>query len=41
MLRGVKNTPTIFINGLEISPPFTRESLKGAIEAMIAANKKS
>lgn len=41
MSRGVKNTPTIFINGLEIPPPFTRESLTGAIEAMIDANKKS
>ena len=37
--RGVKNTPTIFINGREIPPPFTREALHEAIEAAITANK--
>lgn len=39
--RGVKNTPTVFINGHEIRPPFTRENFHEAIEAVIAANKKS
>ena len=41
MSRGVKNTPTLFINGREIPGPFTRESLQEAIDAAISANKSS
>ena len=35
--RGVKNTPTIFINGRELPPPFNPERLQEAIDAAIAA----
>ena len=34
--RGVKNTPTIFINGRELPPPFNPERLQEAIDAAIA-----
>lgn len=30
--RGVKNTPTLFVNGVEVPPPFTPKSLHEAIE---------
>jgi protein-disulfide isomerase len=35
--RGVKNTPTIFINGREFPPPFNPDRLQEAIDAAIAA----
>ena len=35
--RGVKNTPTIFINGREFPPPFNPDRLQQAIDAAIAA----
>jgi protein-disulfide isomerase len=34
--RGVKNTPTIFINGREFPPPFNPDRLKEAIDAAVA-----
>jgi len=34
--RGVKNTPTIFINGREFPPPFNPARLKEAIDAAVA-----
>lgn len=34
--RGVKNTPTIFINGREFPPPFNPERLHEAIDAAMA-----
>jgi protein-disulfide isomerase len=34
--RGVKNTPTIFINGREFPPPFNPERLQEAINAAMA-----
>ena len=39
--RGVKNTPTIFINGREFPPPFNPERLHEAIDAAMAARKNS
>lgn len=36
-VRGVKNTPTIFINGRELPPPFNPERLQEAIDSAIAA----
>jgi protein-disulfide isomerase len=39
--RGVKNTPTLFINGREVPAPFNRENLAQAIEAAMTANKNS
>lgn len=39
--RGVKNTPTIFINGTELRTGFTVEQLQSAIEAALAARKGS
>ena len=39
--RGVKNTPTIFINGREVKAAFTLEKLQQAIEEALAAKKKS
>ncbi len=39
--RGVKNTPTIFINGDEVRAGFTRDSLQQAIEAARTPNKGS
>lgn len=39
--RGVKNTPTIFVNGGEVRGSFNRETLQAAIEAAIAEKKKS
>ena len=39
--RGVKNTPTIFINGREVRNSFRPEVLKQAIEDALAEKKKS
>jgi protein-disulfide isomerase len=39
--RGVKNTPTIFINGREVLSGFRRENLQAAIDAAVAEKKKS
>ena len=39
--RGVKNTPTLFINGREVPGPFTRESLREAMKAAITPKKTS
>lgn len=39
--RGVKNTPTIFVNGTEIKSAFTKEKLQEAIDATLAAKKGS
>ena len=39
--RGVKNTPTIFINGAEVQGGFSRENLQQAIDAALAEKKKS
>jgi protein-disulfide isomerase len=39
--RGVKNTPTIFINGTEMRTGFTPEQLQSAIEAALAGKKSS
>jgi protein-disulfide isomerase len=38
--RGVKNTPTIFINGREVYSAFRRENLLQAIDAALAEKKK-
>jgi protein-disulfide isomerase len=38
--RGVKNTPTIFINGREVPSGFRPEVLQSAIDAAIAQKKK-
>jgi len=35
--RGVRNTPTIFINGREFLPPFNRDRLQQAIDAAVTA----
>jgi protein-disulfide isomerase len=37
--RGVKNTPTIFVNGRELAPPFNPERLREAINAALATAK--
>jgi protein-disulfide isomerase len=39
--RGVKNTPTFFINGREVLGGFRPENLKAAINAALAEKKKS
>ena len=39
--RGVKNTPTIFVNGTEIKSAFTKDKLREAIDATLAAKKGS
>jgi protein-disulfide isomerase len=39
--RGVKNTPTIFINGNELRSGFTKEKLQEAIVTALAAKKSS
>jgi len=39
--RGAKNTPTIFINGIEAKGATTKEKLKEAIDAAVAAKKGS
>jgi protein-disulfide isomerase len=39
--RGVKNTPTIFINGHQVLNGFMRENLQAAIEAALTEKKKS
>jgi protein-disulfide isomerase len=40
-VRGVKNTPTIFVNGREVVGGFRPEILKAAIDAALAEKKKS
>ena len=37
--RGVKNTPTIFVNGGEVSPPFNPPRLHEAIDAAMPLSK--
>jgi protein-disulfide isomerase len=37
--RGVKNTPTIFINGQELNPPFTLEHYRAEIDAALGKSK--
>lgn len=39
--RGVKNTPTIFINGTELRTGFSPDKLQSAIETALAAKKSS
>ncbi len=39
-VRGVKNTPTIFINGTQVRASFTKEKLQEAIDAALAAKEK-
>ena len=39
--RGVKNTPTLFINSGLLLPPFGHDRLQSAIEAAIAEKNKS
>ena len=39
--RGVKNTPTIFVNGVEVRGGFSRDGLKTAIDAALLAGGKS
>ena len=39
--RGVKGTPTLFINGEEFSPPFTVERLRAAFEAAATPAKSA
>jgi protein-disulfide isomerase len=38
-VRGVRNTPTIFINDVESKTAFTKEKLKEAIDAALASKK--
>ena len=40
-VRGVKNTPTLFLNGDMVQAGFTKEKLQEAIEAALAAKKSS
>jgi protein-disulfide isomerase len=37
--RGVRNTPTIFINNREVVPPFSPERLREAVEAAMPGHK--
>ncbi len=37
--RGVRNTPTLFVNNREVAPPFTEESLRKMIDAALADEK--
>jgi len=37
--RGVKNTPTLFINGRELTPPFSPERLRAEIDAAPGGSK--
>lgn len=39
--RGVKNTPTIFINNRVVDPPFSPERFHEAVDAAITAHKSS
>jgi len=38
--RGVKNTPTIFINGTQLRTGFTKEIMRETIEAALASGKR-
>ena len=40
VVRGVKNTPTIFVNGTEVVNGFRRETLQQAIDGALAEKKK-
>jgi protein-disulfide isomerase len=40
-LRGVRNTPTIFINGVEARGAFTKDKLQEAINSALAAKKQA
>jgi protein-disulfide isomerase len=37
--RGVKNTPTIFVNGREVPPPFNPDRIREVINAAMPASK--
>ncbi len=37
--RGVKNTPTIFVNNREVAPPFDAQRFRDAIDAAIGTSK--
>lgn len=37
--RGVKSTPTLFLNGQEFPPPFTPEALRKAVDTILAEKK--
>lgn len=39
--RGVKNTPTIFVNGTQFMGTFTKENLEEAVKTALAAGKGS
>jgi protein-disulfide isomerase len=39
--RGVKNTPTLFLNGKELPPTFSPQLLRDEIDAALASKKKS
>jgi protein-disulfide isomerase len=39
--RGVENTPTLFVNGVQIKTAFSKESLKATLNDAIAAKKNS
>jgi len=39
--RGVKNTPTIFINGTEMRTGFSKEKMRETIDAALASGNKS
>jgi protein-disulfide isomerase len=38
--RGVKNTPTIFINGTELRTSFSKEKMRETIDAALASGNK-
>ena len=40
LLRGVRNTPTIFLNGVQVKGATTKDQLREAINAALAAKKK-
>jgi protein-disulfide isomerase len=40
LVRGVRTTPTIFINGVELKGGFTKDHLRAAIQAALAAKNK-
>jgi protein-disulfide isomerase len=39
LARGLQNTPTIFVNGVEAKAAFTKEKLKQVIDAALASKK--
>jgi len=40
LLRGVRNTPTMFLNGVQAKGAVTKDQLRDAIKAALAATKK-